>query len=155
MQGAQQLHDPGTGAFSSQQHRSPSCSFLSFSKGLLGQCDRFGAFLCGQQPGFEEPWKMLKCFICFHKRLNNNNNKLFFQAPSEVVVNVMNFSSPHPPFCPNKTKISFQWERFTSFKKNFLLKQNCFDFLRRKQSLLICYLSNCFYMCLIILLSAT
>lgn len=45
---------------------------LSFSKGLLGEClfVQFEAFLYRQQPGFEEPWKVLKCFICFHKRVN-------------------------------------------------------------------------------------
>lgn len=78
---AQQMHESGTGASSSQQHLSPTCPFLSFSKGLLSHCDQFGAFLCGQQPGFEEPWKVQKCFIYFRKRVNRKKKNFFFSRP--------------------------------------------------------------------------
>lgn len=41
--------------------------------------------------------------VSFASIRESTKKPLFFQT-SEVVINIVNFSPPHPPFCPNKTK---------------------------------------------------
>jgi len=117
---------------------------LRFGKGLLGQRNQLWAFLGSNQALRNHARCRNVAFVSLRESEKNN---LFCQAPSEVVVNIVNFSSPppRPSFIHNSAKsfIPVRGNVLHWFEKNLLLKQNCGDSFTRKP-LLICYLSNCF-----------
>lgn len=98
---------------------------------------------------------MLKCCICFQE----SQKKLFILPDSKLsgCSHAEFLLSPSlSPFLPQQgEKFHLNGEVLYQSKKSSLLKQNCCDFFKRKQSLLICYLSNWFYICLIVPLSPT